>query len=107
MLLVSPNLVGSHAGLAENSDVARSVIPDDHIELLRCDGDRHRALLLHARANVRDIDRLRGILTDQEAETDLVDAGTISQAESFNREDHACLRQPVCLPDMATCSWRS
>jgi hypothetical protein len=92
MLLVSPNLVGSHAGLAENSDVARSVIPDDHIELLRCDGERHRG---------------RGILTDQEAETDLVDAGTISQAESFNREDRVCLRQPVCLPDMATCSSQS
>src|SRR5262249_45099348 len=52
MLLISPNLVGSHAGLAENSDVARSVIPDDHIELLRCDGERHSALLLHARTNV-------------------------------------------------------
>ena len=81
MLLYFPNLVGSHAGLAENSDVARSVIPDDHIELLRCDGERHSALLLHARTNVRHIDLLRDILTDQEAETDLVDAGTVSQAE--------------------------
>ena len=90
MLLVPPNLVGSLAGLPENSDVARSVIPDDHAELLRCGGERHRALLLHARANVRDIDRLRDILTDQEAETDLVDAGTISQGISC--EDHVCLR---------------
>src|SRR5262249_2605249 len=39
------------------------------------------ALLLHARTNVRHIDLLRDILTDQESETDLVDAGTVSQAE--------------------------
>ena len=25
----------------------------------------------------------------------------------FSREDHVCLRQSVCRPDMATCSWRS
>ena len=40
------------------------VIPDDHIELLGCVGDRQRALLLHARAHVRDTDRLRDIVTD-------------------------------------------
>src|SRR5262249_56999868 len=25
----------------------------------------------------------------------------------FSREDHVCLRQSVCRPDMATCSWQS
>ena len=62
MRLVPPNLIGSHAGLPENSDIALGVIPDDHVELLRCGGERHRALLLHARACVRDIHRLRDIL---------------------------------------------
>ena len=62
MRLVPPNLIGSHAGLPENSEVALGVIPDDHVELLRCRGERYRALLLHARACVRDIHRLRDIL---------------------------------------------
>jgi len=53
MLLVPSNLIGSDASLPENSDVALGVIPDDHIELLRCGGERHRAVLLHTRANVR------------------------------------------------------
>src|SRR5215831_16868539 len=62
--LCPQNLIGSHASLPENSDVALSVIPEDYIELLRCSGDRHRALSLHSRANVRDIHRLRDVLTD-------------------------------------------
>src|SRR5262249_33083150 len=62
--ICSPNLIGSHASLPKNSDVALSVIPEDYIELLRCSGERHRALLLHSRANVRDIHRLRDVLTD-------------------------------------------
>jgi hypothetical protein len=64
MLFVPSNLIGSDSGLPENSDVARSVIPDDQVELLGCAGERHRALLLHARAYVRDIHRLRDMLTD-------------------------------------------
>src|SRR5215813_3398348 len=107
---LSPNLIGSHASLPKNSDVALSVIPEDYIELLRCSGERHRALLLHSRANVRDIHRLRDVLTD------LVEDRLRNRPWQYwngrsrtgiSCEDHACLRQSVCLPDMATCSSRS
>ena len=81
---------------------------------------RHRVLLLHARANVRDIRRLRDILRIRISRanggawiSDRQDSNRPWQywngrsRTGFSREDHVCLRQSVCRPDMATCSWRS
>ena len=99
-MLVPSNLIGSDAGLPENSDVTLGVIPDDYIELLRRSGERHCALLFHARANVHDVHRLCDILTDlveDRLRNDLGNIGMIGQEQGSGAKITFACASPLAL----------